>query len=593
MSEDLPFGSRGGMAIRHYFPLDGEYIIRVRLQKNTRDYIRGLGERHDLDVRLDGSRVKLFAVGGEHLAKSGPIFTGADANQLGEAEQEYYERHADDNLEVRFPAKAGTHLVAAAFLDQTAMPEGAFRRRMTQPDFAQYKGGDPAVDSLSISGPYNATAVQNTPPRRNIFVCYPAKAGEEQRCAKQILSTLAHRAYRRPLTHGDIEMLLGIYEVGSSTGGFEAGIQAALERILVGPEFLFRIERDPPGISPGIAYRISDVELASRLAFFIWGSIPDDELLSLAERGKLKEPATLGQQVRRMLGDARSKSLVNDFSEEWLHVRNLHAVKPDPQVFDDFDENLREAFQLETQLFVQSVLREDRSVMDLLDADYTYLNERLARHYGIANVYGSHFRRVKLTDEHRGGLLGQGSILTVTSYANRTSPVLRGKWVLDNILGSPPPPPPNVPSLKDNGENGQMLTMRQRMEQHRANPVCAGCHSRMDPLGFALENFDALGKWRTVEANNSIDPSGVLPDGTKFEGPAGLRKVLLSKQEEFVSTMTERLLIYALGRGLDYNDAPAIRKILREAAGNDYRWSSLILGIAKSTPFQMRRSAEP
>jgi hypothetical protein len=370
----------------------------------------------------------------------------------------------------------------------------------------------------------------------------------------------------------------------------------ALQRMLVSPEFLFRIERDPvpqSGMAPDTAYRISDLELASRLSFFLWSSIPDDELLGLAERGRLKDPAVLEQQVQRMLADSRSKALVSNFAGQWLYLRNVRAVFPDPQAFPDFDENLREAFQRETELFFESTLREDRSVLDLLDANYTFLNERLARHYGVPNIRGSHFRRVPLSDEQRRGLLGHGSILTVTSYANRTSPVLRGKWVLDNILGTPPPPPPpNVPDLEDRAEDGRLLSVRQRMEQHRANPACASCHRQMDPLGFALENFDALGRWRTADGATPIDASGVLSDGTKFQGPAGLRNVLLSRPEQFVCTVTEKLLMYALGRRVEYYDAPAVRKILREAASNDYRWSSIILGIVNSTAFQMRRSRE-
>jgi hypothetical protein len=368
-----------------------------------------------------------------------------------------------------------------------------------------------------------------------------------------------------------------------------------LRAILVSPEFLFRIERDPDQVAPDTAYPISDLELASRLSFFLWSSLPDEPLLELAEAGRLRDPRELEKQVGRMLEDARSRALVVNFAGQWLYLRNMRSASPDPAAFPSFDENLRQAFQQETELFFESMLREDRSVLNLLDADYTFLNQRLARHYRIPNVYGSHFRRVTLTDQERRGLLGQGSLLTVTSYPNRTSPVLRGKWLLENILGTPPPPPPpNVPALKDRGEKGEALSVRQRMEQHRANPACASCHARMDPLGFALENFDGIGRWRTTsEANTPIDASGILPDGTRFQGPVGLREVILSQPERFVTTVTERLLTYALGRGVEYYDAPAIRRIRREAASEDYRWSSLILGIVKSTPFQMRRSQEP
>jgi len=397
------------------------------------------------------------------------------------------------------------------------------------------------------------------------------------------------------VTDVDLEALMSFYRKGRENGNFEAGIEMALRRMLVDSEFLIRIERDPANVPPGTPYRVSDLELATRLSFFFWSSIPDDQLLDLAEHGRLKNPAVLEQQVRRMMADGRSRALVENFAGQWLYLRNMRTIRPDPLEFREFDDNLRAAFQKETELFFGSVMREDRSVVDLLNADYTFVNERLARHYGIPNIYGSRFRRVTLNDPERRGLLGEGTLLTVTSYANRTSPVLRGKWVLENILGSPPPPPPpNVSSLPDNGQNGKVLTMRERMEQHRANPVCASCHSRMDPLGFALENFDAIGKWRsTSEANTPLDTSGAFPDGTKFRGPAELRKVLLANPEQFVTTVTEKLLTYAMGRGVEYYDQPAIRKILREAAPGGYRWSSIVLGIVRSTPFQMRRVDEP
>jgi hypothetical protein len=591
MNESLPFGSRGGIAVRHHFPLDGEYVIKIRLERNSRDYIRGLlDEPHQIDVRLDGTRLKLFTIGGENQGKSAPIFSNAN---LGDPEQEIYERTADDVLEVRFPAEAGPRLVGVAFLKETSVLEGRLKPRMTQDDLHNYKGGDPGVAGISIGGPYEAKGVGETPSRRKIFVCHPSSDQEEESCAEEILSTLARSAYRRPLAEKDVQTLLDFYQAGHSEGGFEAGIGKAIRRILVGPEFLFRIEVDPENVPPGTAYRISDLELASRLSFFLWSSLPDEQLLDLAERGRLQDPAVLEQEVQRLLDDSRSKALVSNFGGQWLYLRDLRSINPDLEVFPYFDDNLREAFRQETELFFESLLREDRSVLDLLSADYTFVNERLARHYGIPDVYGSHFRRVELKTEERRGLLGKGSILAVTSYANRTSPVLRGKWVLENILGTPPPPPPpNVPSLVVSAKDGKALSMREAMQQHRANPVCASCHKVMDPLGFALENFDGIGAWRTTDANAPIDPSGVLPDGTPFEGPAGLQKVLVSKGEEFVATTTEKLLTYALGRGVEPYDAPAIRSIIREAASSNYRWSSLILAIAKSTPFQMRRSRE-
>ena len=575
MNEYLPFGSRGGIAMRHFFPLDAEYVIKIRLKRNNLGEILGIDEPKRLDVRLDGSRIQLFAVGSER-----------HRDRREDVERDYdYRSTADEGLEVRFPAKAGTRMVGVTFLKENVQSSGEFRvgRR------AVFEG----VDSVTISGPYNATGPGETPSRSRIFVCRPTSSEDEEPCAREILSTLARRAYRRPVTEEDIQPLLNLYQTGRSNGGFEAGIQTALRGMLVLPGFLFRLELDPVDVAPGTAYGISDYDLASRLSFFLWSSIPDDRLLDLAEQGQLRDPVVLEQQVRRMLADSRSEALVNNFAGQWLYLRNLGAKAPDSGVFPEFDENLRQAFQRETELFFASIVREDRSVVDLLGADYTFLNERLARHYQIPNVYGSRFRRVTLNDEQRKGLLGQGSLLTVTSYNTRTSPVLRGMWLLENILGTPPPPPPpDVPSLKED-QDTEALTMRERMEQHRENPACAVCHRVMDPLGFALENFDAIGRWRTTTgaADAPVDASGELPDGTRFDGPAELREILLSKREQFVETFTEKLLTYALGRGVEYSDRPAIRKIVREAAP-DYRWSSLILSLVQSTPFQMRRSRE-
>ena len=638
MGEDLPFGSRGGIAVRHYFPADGEYTIRVFLQRNSRDYIRGLAEPHPLDFRLDGERIKLLTAGGGDELKGQPGPTFSQAAKIGDSASETYEHGgAEERLEVRFHAKAGQHQVAVTFMGKDTVPEGVYQPPLTQFQLVQFKGGNPYIDNIVITGPYDPTGVAETPSRHKIFVCRPARRAQEDACAEKILSTLARLAYRRPATDKDLRILLHVYQAGRSEGGFESGIQAALERILAGPEFLFRIERDPAAVggpavanqqrrraerkrdsaqpqekavyrnglaggpdakevaAPDTAYRLSDIELASRLSFFLWGSIPDGELLSLAERGKLKDPAILDEQVRRMLKDPRSRSLVTNFASQWLYLRNLSSKTPDPKLFPEFDDNLREAFQQETERFLESTLREDQSVLRLLDANYTFLNERLARHYGIPNVYGSHFRRVTLGPEFdaRRGLLGQGSLLTVNSYANRTSVVLRGKWLLENLLGAPPPPPPpNVPSLDDSGTDGKPLPLRHLMEKHRKNPACAGCHATIDPLGFALENFDAIGRWRTLDAGTPVDSSGVLPDGTKLEGVSGLRNVLLSRPEQFASVFAEKMLTYALGRRLEYYDFPAIRKIVREAEKHDYRWSSLILATAQSMPFQMRRSSK-
>jgi hypothetical protein len=461
-------------------------------------------------------------------------------------------------------------------------------RRIKRFDFP---GGTPEINRLIIGGPYSPTGRGETASRGRIFVCRPASPKEEAGCARQILSTLARRAFRRPVTRGDIDPLLAFYE-RARAADFETGIQKAVEALLVAPEFLFRIEQNPPRAEAGKAYRVTDLELASRLSFFLWSSIPDDQLLDLAERGKLKTPAILEQQVRRMLADARADALIANFAGQWLHLRNVETITPDPFIFP-FDEFLRRAFLKETELFVASIFRDDRSLLDLLTADYTFVNERLAEHYGIPKVYGSQFRRVAVTDPNRRGLLGQGSLLTVTSYPNRTSVVLRGKWILENLLGTPPPPPPaDVPELKAE-RNGKILSMREQMEAHRANPVCAACHARMDPIGFALENYDGVGKWRTEEAGVAIDASGQLPDGTRFEGPAGLTQILLTKyREDFVRTATEKLLTYALGRGVEYYDNPTIRAISRETARDHYRVSSWILAIVKSTPFQMRRASE-
>jgi mono/diheme cytochrome c family protein len=587
IDEDLPFGSRGGIAIHHRFPLDAEYTAKIRLRRQLYDYIIGLGRPHQLEVRLDGKLIKTFTVGGESKGKRAPAsFVGQIP---GDPEWEQYMHTADAGLEVRFPAKAGPRVLAVSFIKDVAEPEG-----VPQPPggravaINEWYDGNPSVESVAIGGPYNVSGPGDTPSRRQIFSCVPKGSSGEQACATQILSTLAHRAYRRPVTEDDIRTLLDFYNAGRQRGGFEAGIQSAIERILASPDFLFRLESDPAHLAPGSVYRLSDLELASRLSFFLWGSIPDDSLLDLAAQGKLKDPAGLERQVARMLADPRANRLVDNFAARWLNVFKLRGSAPDPDIFPDFDENLRDAFQQETTLFVQSQLREDRSVTDLLSANYTFVNERLARHYQIPNVYGERFRRVEFSDNRRGGLLGQGAILTATSYGNRTSPVLRGKWLLEMILGTPPPPPPpDVPPLKEKGETDKPMSVRERLEQHRQNPACATCHVRMDPLGFALENFDAVGKWRSAEDGEVIDASASLPDGTKFAGVAGLRNLLLGRREQFVNTFTEKLLTYALGRELEYYDMPAVRKITREAAANDYRWSSIILGIVNSVPFQM------
>ena len=554
-SLDLPVGSRGGIAIRHYFPLDAEYVIKVRLQRGKDGTtIVGTSQRQ-MDIRLDGAWLNRFTAGGE--------------------------KPTDDGLEVRVAVKAGPHLVAVTFVKDTVKLEGILDTAVNQ---AFFEG----VGSVSIAGPYASEGPGDTPSRRKIFICRPSRPQAEAPCAEKIITTIARRAYRRPIAADEIPALLLPYKNSRAAGkSFDEGIRTALQRILVSPNFLFRVEADPPAVASGSAYRISDIELASRLSLFLWSTIPDDELLNVAEHGKLKEASVLEHQVRRMLADPRAGTLVSNFINQWLYLRNMESVLPDPAAFSGFDENLRAALQKETDLFFESMLREDRSVVDLLSADYSFLNERLARHYGIAGIQGSEFRRVSLTDEARKGILGKGSILTVTSYPNRTSPTLRGKWLLENLLDSPPPPPPpNVPSLKDD-QDVLGLTMRQRMELHQSNAACSSCHSRMDPLGYALENFDGLGRWR-----GEVDSSGVLPDGTKVDGPVGLRNILLSKKDQFMMTLTERLLTYALARGVEPFDMPAVRRIVRSSAGDDYRWSSLIMGVVNSVPFQMRRARQ-
>ena len=588
LGEDLPFGSRGGVAVRHHFPVDGEYVIRVRLYRQLFDYVIGLGSPQQIEVRVDGERILSSVVGGEYAG--GPPPAGYIGDIFGDPEWEEYARNADVGLEARFRATAGSRLVGVSFLARPTELEDGVQRPPKFPERDESLESNLWVHTVVISGPYEVSGPGDTPSRRKIFVCQPTLPQEEEPCATRILTALAGRAYRRPATEQDVQTLVRFYRDGRREGAFDTGIQFALERLLADPKFLFRLEREPAGVAPGSPYPLSDLELASRLSFFLWSSIPDDELLGAAARDELSDSAVLERQVRRMLADGRSKALVDNFVGQWLLLRNLQSAAPDPNAFPDFDENLRAAFLRETQLFVDSIFREDRSVVDLLSADYTFVNERLAAHYGIPNVYGSRFRRVTFGDDDpRGGLLGQGSFLTVTSYPNRTSPVLRGRWVLESLLGTPPPAPPaNVPGLPDRGEGGRAASVRERLEQHRRNPVCAACHAPMDPLGFALESFDATGRWRETDGGAPVDSSAVLPNGTQFQGPAGLRTFLVSQRRQFVTAMTEKLLAYALGRRLEYYDRPTVRIIVREAASSEYRLSAILLGIAKSPAFQMR-----
>jgi hypothetical protein len=572
--DELPLGTRGGLVMHHTFPLDADYEFVVRLARDRNEHVEGLTDTHEVEILLDDERIGLFTVK--------PPASGNDHHAV------------DQDLHVRISVKAGPHAVAAAFPKKlSALPETERQPYQAHFNMDRHPRIQPAVYTLTVNGPYDATGPGDTPSRRRILVCKPARAAEEEPCAKRILSAAMRRAYRRPIADADLTVPLKFYTDARATGSFETGIEMGLRAVLVSPEFLFRVEQDPAGVAPHSAYRVSDLALASRLSFFLWSSIPDDELLDAAIHGKLHTPAVLEQQVRRMLADQRASALVTNFADQWLYLRNLSSANPDMRIFAGFDDNLRQAFHRETELFFESILREDHSILDLLRANYTFVNERLAKHYGIPNVYGSRFRRVTFdSGTERGGLLRQGSILTVTSYPTRTAPTIRGKWILANILGVPPPPPPGpVPTLKETSTaTGNIVSMRERMSEHRNNPACAGCHKLMDPVGFAFENYDAVGKWRTSEDGKPIDASGSLPDGRTFTGVGGLQQALLTRPELFASTVAEKLFTYALGRGVEYYDQPAVRKIVADARANDYRLSSFILGIVTSAPFQMRRS---
>jgi mono/diheme cytochrome c family protein len=561
-ADDLAVGTRGGLAIRSDLPVDGTYVVRVELSG---------GRDHDLEITVDGARAALHPRdGGGGRGRGGGRGGGAGG------------------LEFPLDLAAGPRTIGVAFVQRTdARDESLLRPRLRS------RGPLPAIAAVTISGPYDVTSSGESPSRQRIFVCRPATAAEEPACARDILTTLARRAYRRPATDTDLQDLLPFYEAGRAARDFDHGIQRALERLLVSPQFLFRIERPQPGAGPDTVYAVSDLELASRLSFFLWSSIPDEALLEAAASGRLRDPAELAAQTRRMLDDPRSASLVTNFGAQWLFLRDLDAKRPDELLFQDFDETLRHAMRRETELFLGSVLRDRRSVLDLIAADYTFLNERLARHYGIPGVRGSHFRRVALPDgSARGGLLGQASVLTITSYSTRTSPVLRGKWVLENLLAAaPPPPPPDIPSLATEGDAPErVLTLREAMLRHRALPSCASCHALMDPIGFAMEEFDALGRWRDSDGGQPLDTSGIFPDGTAIDGVAGLKRALLGRPERFVGAVAERLLMYAIGRNVHYYDAPAVRAIVRGAEADGYTFQSLILGVVNSRPFLMRQA---
>jgi mono/diheme cytochrome c family protein len=581
----LPLGTVGGLLIERTLPLDGEYQFQVRLFRTNLGTMRGLEYEQQLEISVDGTRVHLASFGGNKEisdSSENPTTTGDNV---------------DGRFTARVPLKAGPHKIAVAFLQK---PQALNTRRLqnyvrSSSDTIDFSGY-PHIDEIILSGPFNATGSGDTPSRRRILVCRPATVAEEEPCARRILSTLARRAYRGDVTAADTDALLTFFRRGRQDGGrFEAGLDLALRRMLASPKFVFRVERDPQGAAPGRPYQLRDLELASRLSFFLWSTVPDDELLDLAAAGRLSQPATLERQVRRMLASPKAQAIADNFGGQWLQLRNLRNKQPNSHEYPDFDDNLRVALQTETEMFFSSVLREDRSILELMTADYTFLNERLAHHYGIPGIYGSHFRRVTLTDETRRGLLGKGAILMVTSHAHRTSPVLRGKWVLENVLGAPPPPPPDVvPPFDEEAGAAKPKSVRERMENHRRNPACASCHRMIDPAGLALENFDGVGAWRTRDGGTRgtpVDASGQLVDGTNINGVIELRQALLRQPDTFVRTVTEKLMVYALGRGLTGTDMPAVRTVVREASRDNYRFSSLILGIVRSVPFRMRIAA--
>ena len=593
LDDQLPFGSRGGAAVTHNFPVDGLYRIKVKLQTNYVDFVRGYDQPHQIEVSLDGERIDVFEFGGDAPGMPAPYSFAGNIRGSDDWE-EFMMAIADEGFELEIPVQAGPRVIGATFPREIWEAEGIDQPRLFGYHLAvtELPDSNPALGSVSIEGPIVSQGPGLTPSREIIFSCIPEDYDAERGCAKEILTGLARKAYRRPLTEDDWLELSEFFESGFKEEGFDKGIQLALERILVAPDFLWRIQQDPAGLLPGESYEITDVELASRLSFFLWSGGPDEELLSLAENGRLRESGILKSQVTRMMDDPKAEAFIKNFIGQWLYLRNLDNVYPLPSAFPEFDDNLRESFKQETELFFDEQIREDHSLLDLFTANYSFLNERLADHYGVQGIYGNHFRKVSLDGHKRGGLLGHGSLMTVTSYPNRTSVVLRGKFVLDNLLGSPPPePPPNVPALEESSRTGKQLTMREAMAQHRENPACRVCHAAMDPIGFSLENYDAVGKWRDMFAGVDVDASGLLPDGAAFNGRKGLENLILDRPTDFVATVTEKLLTYALGRGVEYYDMPTVRSIVRQSEQEDFSWSSLILGVVKSAPFQMRRTA--
>jgi hypothetical protein len=580
--EGLPLGTQGGLVATHTFPIDGDYEFQVRLWRTNLSAMRGLQDPHQVEITVDGKRVLLATIGGDD-----------DLVRLQQNPTAASDEIEAKRLHVRVHVRAGARTITAAFLEETPWTLETVRLQPFVRDFSNpfAAEGAPHVQSLSVQGPYNIAPTAQVPGAR-LFVCRPSASMPEVACARRIIATLGRRAYRRPLAASEVDELLGFYKEGRgpSPASFNAGIEFAVRRVLASPSFVFRPEREPETIAPGTAYRVGDYELASRLSFFLWSSIPDEELLGVAATGTLSKPDVLRAQVARMLRDRKSSALVDNFAGQWLQLRNLRGITPNPETYPDFDDNLRQAFRIEAEMFFASVIRDDRDVLDLMTANDTFVNERLAKHYGMPNVFGSYFRRVTLADDTRRGLLGKGAVLLVTSHATTTSPVLRGKWILENLLGSPPPsPPPDVPALKEPAPGAAPRTMREQMEQHRTLPGCAGCHKTMDPLGFALENFDVDATWRVKNVGGfALDTADVLPDGTRIDGAVGLRQALLTRPEVFVQTLTEKLLVYGIGRGVTAEDMPAVRAIVRSARAQNYRFSALVNGIVSSVPFQMR-----
>jgi hypothetical protein len=570
--DGLPFGTRGGALIPYNFPQTGDYEIQIRLTRDRNDEVEGLREAHELVVLVDRQQVQSFTVKPPHA---------------GEGHQ-----YVDAHLKFRLPAQAGPHQLGVTFLkNPSSLLETKRQPYLAHFNFHRHPRLSPAIYQVSITGPFEAKGPGNTPSRERIFVVQPKLPADEEASATKVISNLLRHAWRRPVIQEDVARLTAVYRDARKESTFDGGVEAAISAILVSREFLFRVEQQPETLASGTSYKVSDIELASRLSFFLWSSIPDEELLALAERGQLGKPDILAKQTKRMLADERAQSLVNNFAGQWLHLRNLDSITPDGRLFPDFDDNLRQAMRQETEMLFGEILRNDRSILDLLKTDHTWLNERLAKHYGIPHIYGTHFRRIALEPgSERGGILRHASLLTETSYATRTSPVIRGKWILENLIGTPPPPPlPDVPAL-DNGQVSESLPIRARLAAHRDKPACAGCHSFIDPPGFALENFDAVGRWRTLEGGKTVDASGGLPDGSTFTGVDGLEAGLLNRPDIFTTTLTEKLLTFALGRGIEPDDGPAVRQIVRAARADNYRFSAMILGIVNSTPMRMRQT---